>query len=204
MKSTRNAIGLLALCLFLVSCTHGQVGREFEFDSSKKYSLVAYDIYFVDDFWPNFGLYLFPYDQETKTIQYKKRYYTGSGFISGRSNEGVEFYLGTMDPGTYVVGYLYTQVSNEKSMVCFPEQTMQVGLKPGQITYFGEMTFTLDHPRVDTMKLEVISHGKGHVAGRMAKYHMVNAEINIQPVEYVSFDPGEIKGEQSCIWDYVD
>ena len=204
MKIFRNIASLLASSLFLAGCSNGDVGRLFEFDASKKYSLVAYDIYFIDDFWPNYGLYLFPYDAETGTIDYKDRHYTGTGFISTRGNEGVEFYLGTMDPGTYVVGYLYTQIERNKSMVCFPEQTARVDLVPGKITYIGELTFTLDYPRVHKMKLEVIPHGQGHVAARMTKYRAVNADVIIQTEDYVSFDPGEVKGDLSCIWDYVD
>jgi len=200
----RNAISLLALSLFVASCGGGPVGRQFEFDASKDYALIAYDIYFIDDLWPNYSIYLFPYDQETKTIDYKNRHHTGSGFISQRSNEGVEFFLGTMDPGSYVVGYLYYQISYTKTMTCFPEQTVRVDLLPGKITYFGEMTFTLDYPRVHTMKLEVTPHGRGHVAGRMSRYKTIDAELIIQPLEYVSFEPGEVKGEISCIWNYVD
>ena len=204
MKRFRNIISLLALGLFVASCSGGSVARQFEFDASKSYALFAFDIYFIDDLWPNYSIYLFPYDPETKTIDSKKRSRAGSGFISSRSNEGVEFYLGSIDPGTYVVGYLYYQISYSKTMTCFPEQTMRVDLLAGKITYIGEMTFTLDYPRVNTMKLEVTPHGRGHVAGRMSRYRGIDAEVIIQPIEYVSFEPGEVKGDLSCIWNYVN
>ena len=204
MRHTKIFASFFALSLLATACGHSSVGWKHEFDEGKDYALIAYDIYFISDFWPNYAIYLFPYDPETRTIDHTKRTKTGSGFVSFPSNEGVELYLGTISPGTYVVGQLYYQSKNNKSMICFPEKTIRADFYPGKITYIGEFTFTLDYPRVHNMPLEVIYHGSAHAGGRMAKYPMVNAEIVAPPITYTSFEPVEATRDLACMSDYID
>jgi hypothetical protein len=197
-------LAALALGLLLSACITRSAGRDFEFNGDKKYSLVAYDIYFVADQWPNYALYLFPYDPANGTINPGKRIKTGSGFLSKSDNGGVDFYLGTADPGTYVVAFLFTQVQGTKSILCFPEQALMVTLEPGKIHYLGEMTFTLGHPAgVSYEKFTALSHPPSHVRGRLAKYPNVSGDIVIAPQTYVTFDPGTPTRHGACIGGYA-
>ena len=214
------------LIIFLASCSHGAVGKKFEFDGAKDFGLIAYDIYFIGEITPNYSLYFFPYDAETKTINADKRTASGCGFICARGNKGIQFYIGTIDPGTYVIGYLFYAHTFEKRFVCFPEKTLRIDIEPGKIHYLGEMIFAMDHPiGRSNQELEIIPHDVEHVKKRLEKYPTVlavdrmrrpdgklrtrvstkpDAEIVISPLNYVSFDPGERTRAMSCIRDYVD
>lgn len=192
------------LPLTLSGCATRSAGKAFEFNSDKKYALVAYDIYFVADTWPNYALYLFPYNQETKTIKTSHAIKTGSGLMSKRNNAGVEFYLGTADPGTYVTAFLFYQTQGKKTILCFPEQALFVKIEKGKINYIGEFTFSLDHPEgVNSTKLEATPHDLEHVRRRLSKYPNVSGEIAISPPSYVAFDPGVPTRENACVAGYT-
>jgi len=198
-----SALSSAALVLLLAGCIGRTAGWLFEFNADKKYALVAYDIYFVAENWPNYALYLLPYDPETGTIDPSKRIKTGSGFISKRGNSGVQFYVGTADPGTYVAAFLFYQTQGKKTILCFPEQALLVTVARGKIHYLGEMTFTLDHPEgVSYQKFEALAHDASHVRGRLSKYPNVSGEIVIVPQTYVAFDPGTPARANACIGDY--
>jgi len=214
------------MMIFLASCGGRAIGTLYEFDGDKNFGLITYDIYFIGEITPNYALYFFPYDAETKTINIDKRTATGCGFVCARGNEGIQFYIGTIDPGSYVVGYLFYASNYQKRFVCFPEQTVQVDIKPGVTHYLGEMTFAMDHPvGRSNARLEVVPHDLDHIKRRLEKYPTVlavdryrrpdgrlrtristlpDAEIEILPIQYVTFDPGERTREMSCIKDYVD
>lgn len=203
MSKIVSALVAVALGLATSSCVSRAAGWLFEFNSDKRYSLVAYDIYFIADSWPNYALYLFPYDPATGTINPNKRIKTGSGFISKTGNSGVQFYVGTADPGTYVAAFLYYQTQGKKTILCFPEQALMVTLDRGKIHYLGEMTFTLEHPEgVSLEKFTALPHDRSHVSGRLAKYPNVSGEIVIAPQTYVQFDPGTPTEEGACIGGY--
>lgn len=200
-----RGITLALLALLAAACSHGKVGREFVFTPDKGYALIAYDIYFIAETWPNYALYLFPFDEETGAINPGKRVESGSGFISFRKNQGVKFYLGTSDPGSYVVGFLFFQSEGQRSILCFADKTLKVDIEPGKVHYLGEMTFTLDHPPgLTMMELDLIAHDKAHVRGRMAKYRNIQAPIVIAPHTFVSFERGEDTEEGACINGYLD
>lgn len=204
MKNIITVCAFTMLFLALTGCTTRSAGKAFEFNSGKKYALVAYDIYFVADTWPNYALYLFPYDQKTKTIKTSQAIKTGSGLMSKRNNAGVEFYLGTADPGTYVTAFLFYQTQGKKTILCFPEQALFVEIEKGKIHYIGEFTFSLDHPEgVNSVKLETIPHDLQHVRSRLSKYPKVGGEIVITPPSYVTFDPGTPTRENACVTDYT-
>ncbi len=122
MTSIYKFFSGILLIIFLGSCGHGAVGKKFEFDGDKNFGLVAYDIYFIGEITPNYSLYFFPYDVDTKTIDADKRIASGCGFICARGNTGIQFYIGTIDPGTYVIGYLFYSYTYQKRFVCFPEK----------------------------------------------------------------------------------
>ncbi|HXV73203.1 MAG TPA: hypothetical protein VD713_00580 [Sphingomonadales bacterium] len=204
MKRIASVLATGVLSFLLAACISRSAGWLFEFNGDKKYALVVYDIYFISEDWPNYALYLFPYDPATGVINPKKRIKTGSGFISKHGNSGVEFYAGTADPGTYVAAFLFYQTQGKKTILCFPEQALLVPIEPGKIHYLGEMTFPLDHPEgVTYEKFEALSHDAAHVRGRLAKYPNVSGEIVIVPQVYVAFDPGTPTRENACIAGYA-
>lgn len=200
-----RVVTVLLLALLAAACSHGKVAREFVFTPDKGYALIAYDIYFIAETWPNYAVYLFPYNEETGAIDETKRIESGSGFISFRKNEGVKFYLGTSDPGTYVVGFLFFQSEGQRSILCFADRSLKVDIEAGKVHYLGEMTFTLDHPPgLTMMDLDLIAHDKTHVLGRMAKYPNIQAPVVVVPHTFVSFDRGESTKEGACIGGYLD
>ena len=214
------------LMILLASCGHGAVGKKFEFDGAKDFGLIGYDIYFISEITPNYSLYFFPYDPETKTIDVNERTASGCGLFCARGNKGVQFYIGTIEPGTYVIGYLFYAHSYGKRFVCFPEKTVRFDIEPGKIHYLGEMTFTMDHPiGRNNQELEILAHDIEHVKKRLEKFPTVlavdryrrpdgqlraristkpDAEIVILPANYVAYHPGEQTREMSCIRNYVD
>ncbi len=212
--------------LFVAACGHEPVGRDFWFDDTKSYSLLAYDISFIGDPFPNFSFYLFPYDEATGAIDRKGGVQMGCGYLCSRGNEEVRFYLKPIDPGTYVVGYFYYQVDYGSTLLCFAPQTQVVKPTAGTIHYLGELVISMDHPSGLVLdKLEIIAHDEDHVRARLAKFpnvlevdplHRPDGErravrntaqpgkIVAAPVNYVAFERGEVQRSDACIWDYVN
>lgn len=223
MRLLKILSGILFLGL-LASCGHEPVGRDFEFNASKGYALLGYDITFIGDPFPNFSLYLFPYDPETGAIETGKRVETGCGFLCSRGNEEVRFFLKPINPGTYVVGYVFYTTDFSKTILCYSRQTMEIETSPGTILYLGELTLSMDHPSGLVMdKLKITQHDEAHVRARLAKFPYVlevdsmyrpdgtlravrsqaePGQIVIAPVELVAFDRGEVNDEGACIRDY--
>jgi len=210
----------------LAACGHEPVGRDFAFDDSKDYGLLAYDLYFVGEAWPNFTFYLFPYDEATGDIDYRDRTEMGCGYVCERGNEGVRFFLGAMDPGTYVVGYLHYQVEFKRTLLCFSDQTLEVTIEPGTVKYLGEIILpVLENRGLMNDKLAVLEHDVDHLRTRLQKFPNIleidkmyrpngtlravrreasPGKLAIQPVTYVSFNLPEVQREGACIWDYVN
>lgn len=225
VKTPLKFIAAAILSLVVTACGHEPVGKNFEFDETKDYGLLAYDIYFIGETWPNFSIYLFPYDEETGTIDAKHRVDTGCGFVCEIGNEEVRFYLKPVDPGTYVIGYMFFQGQHKKTILCYPEQTIEVTIEPGTVHYIGEMTIPMDYKDGVTMeKLELIPHDEEHVRGRLLNFPHVRdvdpiyrpdgtvravrntakpGRIVIDPLKYVTFERGEVKRENACILDYT-
>lgn len=223
MRILKIVSWLIFVCL-LAACGHEPVGRDFEFNDSKGYALLGYDISFIGDPFPNFSLYLFPYDPETGAIETGKRVETGCGFLCSRGNEEVRFYLKPIDPGTYVVGYLFYTTDFSRTILCYAPQSVEIEPRAGTIHYLGELTFSMDHPSGLVMdKLKITQHDEAHVRARLAKFPRVlevdrmyrpdgtprairssakAGEIVIAPLELVAFDRGEVNDEGACIRDY--
>lgn len=215
----------LILPLAVAACGHEPVGRDFAFDDSKGYALLAYDVGFIGDPFPNFSFYMFPYDEATGTINPKSRVEMGCGYMCARGNEEVRFYLKPINPGTYVVGYFFYQIDFERTILCFSGQTGKIKPKAGTILYLGEMTISKDHPNGLVMdKLEIKTHDEAHVRARLAKFPNIlevdemyrpdgelravrntanPGKIMVAPVEYVAFERGDLKRDDVCIRDYA-
>jgi hypothetical protein len=219
----KNLLIILSL-LALSACGSEPIGRKFEFDDSKDYALLAYDITFIGEPFPNFSFYLFPYDAATGTINDRERVEMGCGYVCARGNEEVRFYMKALNPGPYVVGFLSYQADFNRTILCYAPQSLLVEAEAGTILYMGELNISLDHPAGLVMdKLEVIPHDETHVRRRLAKFpnvlevnEMVRTdgtyrtvrntanpgEIRVLPVNYVAFDRGAVQKEGVCIRDY--
>ncbi len=209
----------------LAGCGHESVGQKFAFDDSKGYALLAYDVAFIGDPFPNFSFYLFPYDAATGTINRKTRVEMGCGFLCSRGNEEVRFFVKPIKPGTYVVGYFFYQIDFDRTLLCFSEQSVKISPEAGTVLYLGELTMSKDHPNGLVMdKLEIKAHDVAHVRARLAKFPNIlevdalygpdgkmravrntadPGEIMVAPVDYVAFERGELKRDDVCIWDYA-
>lgn len=216
---------ILIFPLALAGCGHESVGHKFAFDDSKSYALLAYDISFIGERFPNFSFYLFPYDEAAGTINPKSRVEMGCGYLCARGNEEVRFFLKPISPGTYVVGYFFYQLDFDRTILCFSEQSVKIKPEAGTILYLGELIVSKDHPNGLVMdKLEILTHGPDHVRARLAKFPNIlevdalygpdgkmravrntadPGEILVAPVNYVAFERGELKRDDVCIWDYA-
>jgi len=209
----------------LSGCGHESVGHDFAFDDGKGYALLAYDISFIGDPFPNFSFYLFPYDEATGTINPKTRVEMGCGYLCSRGNEEVRFFLKPINPGNYVVGYFFYTIDYGRTILCFSGQTIKVEPEAGTILYLGELTISKDHPNGLVMdKLEIQTHDEAHVRARLAKFPNIlevdamygpdgkmravrntakPGKILVAPVDYVAFERGDLKRDDVCIWDYA-
>lgn len=224
MTLRKLGLGVVLLGL-LASCGHEPVGRDFAFDDSKGYALLAYDVSFIGDPFPNFAFYMFPFDEASGTIDDKSRVEMGCGYICSRGNEEVRFYMKPINPGTYVLGYLSYQVDNNRTILCYNRQTIKIEVEAGTVHYLGELTPSMDHPSGLVMdKLYVTGHDEAHVKARLAKFPNV-LEVNVMyrpdgelratrntagagkivitPVDYVAFERGEVQRPGVCIRDYT-